>query len=230
MLITICWPMVDVDEESSGDPVRRVDDAIERGGEKQGDSGRSQNDRSGSGGANDDIRKSSNRDGDEYRRSISRSSRSSSRSSRSNSRRSSRSSRSRSRSRSSPLDKVKETSTRRNSPNRLRGGDEEKRGQEKEKEKEKEEVTLDTRGKERDVVKVDRDDGHFDDETRGRIGPHGGGGDDGDTAAERRGNRECTVSVSGLSRNVTEDHLKEIFSNFGSVVTVQIPIDRKVSE
>nr|GMC72313.1 serine/arginine-rich splicing factor SR45-like [Ipomoea batatas]GMC74418.1 serine/arginine-rich splicing factor SR45-like [Ipomoea batatas]GMC75615.1 serine/arginine-rich splicing factor SR45-like [Ipomoea batatas]GMC76333.1 serine/arginine-rich splicing factor SR45-like [Ipomoea batatas] len=37
------------------------------------------------------------------------------------------------------------------------------------------------------------------------------------------------LHVEHLSRNVNENHLKEIFGNFGEVVRVQLVIDREVS-
>ena len=33
--------------------------------------------------------------------------------------------------------------------------------------------------------------------------------------------------VNGISRNITEGHLEEIFSNFGKIKKVRIPLDEK---
>ena len=49
--------------------------------------------------------------------------------------------------------------------------------------------------------------------------------------APRRGKTEQVpkiLHVSNLTRNVTADHLREIFSNFGTVKTVELAIDNDV--
>merc|ERR1719247_1553831 len=43
------------------------------------------------------------------------------------------------------------------------------------------------------------------------------------------GTPKTTLQVSNLTRNCKEDHLKEIFGNFGKVMAVHLAIDKEVA-
>merc|ERR1719478_1860011 len=50
-----------------------------------------------------------------------------------------------------------------------------------------------------------------------------------DSPDDRPAAPKTTLQVSNLTRNCKEDHLKEIFSNFGKVMAVHLAIDKEVA-
>merc|ERR1719305_2278472 len=50
-----------------------------------------------------------------------------------------------------------------------------------------------------------------------------------DDSDDDRATPKTTLQVSNLTRNCKEDHLKEIFGNFGKVMAVHLAIDKEVA-
>merc|ERR1719238_257944 len=50
-----------------------------------------------------------------------------------------------------------------------------------------------------------------------------------DDSDDERVTPKTTLQVSNLTRNCKEDHLKEIFGNFGKVMAVHLAIDKEVA-